>query len=456
MQSTKPTSIGPYEIKEEIGSGGTATVYKATDTRTGVDVALKVLLPQVTTDESFLRRFIKEGRNMTRLQHENIVQIFDAGAIDGYHYIAMEYIPGGTLSQFISKQKRLLSISQTIEILSQIASALDFAHSEGFLHRDVKLSNMLMADDGRILLTDFGAAKQMISEHTMLTAPGQSIGTPSFMSPEQVTGERIDYRTDVYSLGVIAYKLFTGRMPYKGKTQPELLHKVAYEIPIAAEALNPELPPYIVSALKNVLSKDPKDRYESAGEFVSSMVAGEVWASQIPKASASTITEFATRSPKPSRSRMNRIMRATAAIVLSAAIVFSALTLIDGSPNRLLLLVQGDIAPRFENMTNFDTPATELAQYAEQITEQADDLVIETENSFGFSFEKPKLWLITAWLHVRNFVRADPLVRRVQKEGANIDISNITDLLQPESSADSVDAPPNTTIETDEAAGADQ
>ena len=423
-----PTNVGPYEIEEEIGQGGTAKVYKATDTRTGESVALKVLLPQMTTNETFLRRFIKEGRNMTRLQHENIVQTFDAGAADGHHYIAMEYVQGGTLSQFIAKQKQLLTTMQAMEILSQIAGALDFAHSEGYLHRDVKLSNILMADDGRVLLTDFGAAKHMITDHTMLTAPGQSIGTPSFMSPEQVTGERIDYRTDVYSLGVIAYKLFTGRMPYKGKTQPELLHKVAYETPIPAEELNSDLPAYIGMALKRVLSKDPQERYESAGEFVGSMVAGSVWTSQAPK--ASSVTEFTPVATKSHRTHMNRIIRATAAILLCAVIVFSTLSMIDGSPNRLLALVQGDFAPRLESVTDLDTPATELAQYAEHLTDQADGLVVDAENSLGFSFEKPKLWLITAWLRVRNFVRADPLVRRAQKEGANINsAADVVELL---------------------------
>ncbi len=226
-------TVGPYHIQTEIGRGGTAIVYRAIDTRRGQAVALKVLPPLLATDPMFLKRFIKEGQNAARLRHQNIVATYEAGEFDGYYYIAMELVNGGTLAELSSQRTELFTLDESINILSQLAAALDFAHSQELLHRDVKPSNVLMAADGRILLADFGTVKQMFGEHTMMTAPSQRIGTPSFMSPEQIAGTiPIDARSDVYSLGVIAYKLFTGRLPVTADNQAELLHKIVYESPI--------------------------------------------------------------------------------------------------------------------------------------------------------------------------------------------------------------------------------
>ena len=282
--------LGPFQIKWEIGRGGTAIVYRATDTRSGQDVALKILPPAIATDQIFLKRFIKEGKSATRLRHENIVSTYEAGEIDGVYYIAMELITSGTLAEMSSKRDQLLPIDENINILSQIARALDFAHSQGFLHRDVKPSNILMGEDGRVLLTDFGTAKEMVTDNTILTATGQRIGTPSFMSPEQISGDYpVDYRSDVYSLGVLAYKLFTGRLPFTGSSQTELLYKIVYETSISPDILNPELPPNVVHNLKRALAKDPAQRYESAGQFIAAMVAGQMWTSKIiSKQSASS------------------------------------------------------------------------------------------------------------------------------------------------------------------------
>jgi serine/threonine protein kinase len=274
--------LGHYQVKDELGRGGTAVVYRATDLRRGEDVALKILTPAIASDEMFLKRFVKEGKHATRLQHKNIVSAYEAGEIDGIYYIAMELITGGTLAEYSLKQRQLLSVDETINILSQIAAALDYAHSEGFLHRDVKPSNVLLIEDGRVLLADFGTAKQITVENTMMTAVGQRIGTPSFMAPEQISGElEVDYRVDVYSLGVLAYKLFTGRLPFAASSQAELLHKIVYEMPLSPETLNPDLPAHVVHNLKRALSKDPAQRYESAGQFVAAMVAGQIWATKI-------------------------------------------------------------------------------------------------------------------------------------------------------------------------------
>lgn len=291
----KGSQLGPYYIQNELGHGGTAIVYRATDTRTGADVALKILPPQLANDAMFLKRFIKEGKHATQLRHENIVKTYEAGEINGVYYLAMELVKGGTLAELSSKREHLFSMNENLDILSQIASALDFAHSQGFLHRDVKPSNILIGENGLVLLTDFGTAKQIVNDNTIMTGTGQRIGTPSFMSPEQITGDvALDYRTDVYSLGVIAYKLFTGRLPFVGSSQAELLHNIVYEKPLPADTLNPELPTNIVYNLNRALAKNPAERYESAGQFVASMVAGQVLISKL-KTTAAAKTIVAKR-----------------------------------------------------------------------------------------------------------------------------------------------------------------
>lgn len=277
-QKPKETQIGPYEIKAKIGQGGTSVVYRAVDTRNKRVVALKVLTPLFATDPKFLRRFINEGKNVKRLDHPNIVQVYDADEAEGRQYIAMELVEGGSLSELIKNRNTLLPTDDALNIIEQIASALDYAHGLGILHRDIKLSNVLLTQDGRALLTDFGSAKHMYGEHTIVTQSGFSVGTPTFMSPEQAKGDPdIDRRTDVYSLGVAAYAILVGRLPFKADSQVALLHKIIYDPPPLPEQANPEIAPGIAYALKRVLSKDPPMRYSTAGEFAAALIEGQSW-----------------------------------------------------------------------------------------------------------------------------------------------------------------------------------
>lgn len=270
--------MGPYRILSELGMGGMAVVYRAIDSRIDQEVALKVLLPQFVNDETFLQRFIREGQNTKRLRHPNIVRTYDAGMVDGHYFIAMDIIDGCNLSEYIKASGSLLDFGESIDILSQIAGALDYAHSLGFLHRDIKLTNILISDDGRALLTDFGAAKQISADYTMLTATGQSIGTPSYMSPEQARAEiNLDYRTDVYSLGVVAYKLFTGRMPFTADNQPELLYKIVYDEVPDPQLYNVDIPNTIANVLRRALAKQSELRYASAGTFVGAIATSKSW-----------------------------------------------------------------------------------------------------------------------------------------------------------------------------------
>lgn len=269
------TKIGKYQIESELGRGGMAVVYKAIDTTNGATVALKVLPPTLATHENTLQRFIREGQNAARLQHENIVQIYEAGAADGYNYIAMELVHGQPLDEQIAENGQLFAIDECIALLSEIASSLDYAHSKGIIHRDIKPANILISSKGRVKLADFGVARQLYMDQTMYTAVGQSVGTPAYMSPEQARGqEHIDFRSDVYSFGVLAYKLFTGRVPFHSADQLQIMRQVVLDTPLLVHEINPDIPLHISQTIQKCLAKDPSQRFESAGAFMGALMRG--------------------------------------------------------------------------------------------------------------------------------------------------------------------------------------
>ena len=273
MANKIPGQIGPYTLHEELGRGGMSIVFRAVDARSDRAVALKVLPMELAYNNTFLGRFLREGENALRLQHPNIVRAFEADQHEGHHFIAMEWAQGGTLSERIRRRQGPLPVDEVLTVLQQIAAGLDHAHSLGFLHRDIKPSNIMFADAddtsrNRALLADFGVAKDLSADHTMVTMPGFSVGTPAYMSPEQARGDLdIDQRADVYSLGVVAYAALTGRMPFEADSQLVLLRKIVDEMPIPPESANPQLPPGVAYVLKCVLAKDPAARYATAGEF---------------------------------------------------------------------------------------------------------------------------------------------------------------------------------------------
>jgi hypothetical protein len=271
------TQIGHFRIQEEVGRGGMAVVYRAIDTRTKGVVALKVLPPQLAHDEKYLHRFLREGKNAGKLQHPNIVRVFETGSADGHYYMAMQFVDGQTLTDYLRQSKSILPTNEIIGLIRQVAGALDYAHGLGFLHRDIKPGNILLDKKGNALLTDFGVAKVIDDEMTAYTVVGTTVGTPAFMSPEQAHGGELDRRSDVYSLGVVAYSMFTGTMPFKAESQPALLHKVVYEQPTPPEQFNPAIPPGILYTLKRVLAKSPSVRYPTAGAFADALAAGVSW-----------------------------------------------------------------------------------------------------------------------------------------------------------------------------------
>lgn len=270
--SNEQVQMGPYLVLRQIGRGGMASVYQAIDQRNGRELALKILLPQYYNDRTYLRRFAKEGLNARRLVHPHIVRTYDCGQEAGYHFIAMELVDSGTLDQYIKRCGGKLTVEQSMTVLRQIGTALDYAHGLGYIHRDIKLNNILRSRDGRFLLSDFGVSKHLSSDYTMMTGIGQSIGTPSFMSPEQARGDRsVDHRSDIYGFGVIAYKLLTGGLPFTAEDAMELTHKIIFYEPVPPQEINPDLPGSTVNALTQVLSKHPDARFASCAELIQAL-----------------------------------------------------------------------------------------------------------------------------------------------------------------------------------------
>ncbi len=254
-----------YKIHAEIGRGGMARVYRATDTILGRSVALKVLSPQLASDPEFSARFRREGKIVAALQHPHIVTLFDVGESEGIQYLAMEFIDGRSIYAVISERGALPGEAVAI-LIRAVALALDYAHIRGAIHRDIKPQNILIDQNGRILLTDFGISVSTDDDSGRLTKTGLFMGTPEYMSPEQVSGIQVDQRTDLYSLAVSAYEMFAGEVPFIGNT-PELIVAHAQKSPPPLPVFSHGLPEGLVAVLHKALSKDPKDRYQTGIAF---------------------------------------------------------------------------------------------------------------------------------------------------------------------------------------------
>jgi eukaryotic-like serine/threonine-protein kinase len=259
--------IGPYQIVGELGRGGMAVVYKAWQPALERHVALKVLPAYFQHDPDFLARFHREARAAARLSHPNIVHVYDSGQAGGMHYIAMEYVPGGSLRERLAAGP--LSLDQAGRILAQVADALDHAHAHGLVHRDIKPANILFSSDGRPKVTDFGIAQAAGSTH--LTRSGMILGTPEYMAPEQAMGNAVDHRADLYALGVVLYQMVTAQAPFQGTTPHATLHAVIYEPPPPPRRVNPALSPAVESVVLKALAKRPEDRFQSGRAMVEAL-----------------------------------------------------------------------------------------------------------------------------------------------------------------------------------------
>jgi serine/threonine-protein kinase len=263
------TTISHYSIIEQLGQGGQATAYKATDTRLERTVVIKILLPELAASENAKRRFEREARLASSLEHPNICAIYDIGESDGFSYIVMPYIEGGTLKQVVAGQP--LDAMSAISIAVQIADAIAAAHARGIVHRDIKPNNIIVNDQGLVKVLDFGLAKMLgdgeVDRDKSMTEAGVPYGTMGYGSPEQAAGERVDHRTDVFSLGVVLYEMITGRQPFKGKNRIDILHAVINDDPDPINDYNPDAPPQLQTILDRALAKKTRDRHATMAEM---------------------------------------------------------------------------------------------------------------------------------------------------------------------------------------------
>jgi len=259
-------TFGPYQIISEIGHGGMATVYKAYQPSLNRYVALKVLPPGLAHNRELIVRFKREAENAAKLSHPHVVHVYDTGEDAGRHYIAMEYIDGGSLRDRLTVLSgKPMEVTTALEITAQIADALDYAHRHGIVHRDIKPSNILLTADGRAVLSDLGISRA--AEATQLTQTGASVGTPEYMSPEQAKGEEIDGRSDLYSLGIVLYEMLTGRVPFRADTPYAVIYKHLQERPTPPTTLNAAIPRKVAAIITRALEKDAKRRFRTANEM---------------------------------------------------------------------------------------------------------------------------------------------------------------------------------------------
>jgi hypothetical protein len=294
-----------YEVESEVGRGGMSVVYRARDIRLNRIVAIKVLPPELAYDPAIRTRFTREAQTSAQLSHAHIVPIYDVGERQGIAYFVMALVSGGNLAALLAREPRQ-PIEEVRRLLCEIADALAYAHIRGVIHRDIKPDNILLdADSGRAIVTDFGIARA-IEAGTRLTITGNALGTPQYMSPEQAVGEReVDGRSDIYSLGVLAYQMVTGRLPFTGGNTMALLLKHVNERPLPIVDLRPDAPKPLRDAIERALMKAPEDRWPTAASMRQALMSDE----PAPSWRAEAKDQVRYTSPKPESARRDRTAR---------------------------------------------------------------------------------------------------------------------------------------------------
>jgi eukaryotic-like serine/threonine-protein kinase len=268
MEKPETKHFGRYEVVAELGRGAMGVVYQARDPQIDRLVALKTISmwgQPPEEEQEFRLRFMNEAQAAGRLHHPGIVSVFDVGESPENNdpYIVLEYVSGESLSRILAREKKL-SPTRALKLAEEVADALDYAHAQGVIHRDIKPANVIITQDGHAKIADFGIAKLNLAHFTV---PGRILGTPAYMSPEQLSGQACDGRSDVFSLGVILYTMVVGHSPFQGDSATTVCFKVTNREPVAASALDLSLPPQLDAVISRAMAKEPTERYQRAAHF---------------------------------------------------------------------------------------------------------------------------------------------------------------------------------------------
>ncbi|MEJ2212249.1 MAG: protein kinase, partial [Anaerolineae bacterium] len=328
MNNLVGQKFGPYEITAKVGEGGMAVVYKGYQQSLNRYVAIKVLRAELAQDKEFVERFRREALSVADLSHPNILHVYDAGFSDGVYYIVMAYVDGGSLKEMVMRGP--MDMDYAISIVAQVADALQHAHQHGLVHRDVKPNNILMTRDGRPLLTDFGIAKA-VHESTGLTRTGTSIGTPEYMAPEQIQGQKVDGRTDIYALGIVLYEMLTGWTPFSTTTPVATLYKQVNEPPPPLRQANINIPTWLEEVVLKALEKSPQDRFQQASDFAEALRQRQAPASaSTPAPTVIGRTAPRTEAPSKPRGRLVPVLIGGIVLLVLALVAIVAAVLLSG------------------------------------------------------------------------------------------------------------------------------
>jgi len=312
------TFAGRYQIIEELGIGGMGTVYKAVDTTINEKVALKLINPEIATNRKTIERFQNELRFARQVSHKNVCRMYHLSKEKDTHYIVMEYIRGENLKSMIRMTKQL-SVRTAVNIAKQVCEGLAEAHRMGVVHRDLKPSNIMIDRAGNVRIMDFGIARSMTAHG--ITGPGVMVGTPEYMSPEQVEGKKADERSDIYSLGIILYEMVTGKVPFGGETPLSIALKHKNEIPRSPKKVNIQIPEALSQMIMKCLEKKGEKRYQTAVELLQDL-------NEIEKKLPTTESQIPRRKPVTTReitvkfSLKKLIVPACAAVAIIILIIF--------------------------------------------------------------------------------------------------------------------------------------
>jgi serine/threonine-protein kinase len=320
---------GRYELHELLGSGGMSSVYRAHDKLLERDVALKILHEHHHEDEEYVERFRREARAVAQLSHPNIVTVIDRGEEDGRQFIVFEYVAGETLKDVVDSGP--LDVPRALEVTIAVARGLGFAHRHGIIHRDVKPQNVLLNQDGQAKVTDFGIARSLDVEG--MTESGTVLGTSNYIAPEQATGQDVDVRTDVYSLGAVLFELLTGEVPFTGDSFVAVAMKHVHEPTPSVLDLRRDVPIRVALAVERALEKQPADRFGSMEELVAEL---EACVRELDGGDTQSVTLVGRARPRPGRRSRQRpawlpLALVAAAVLLLAAALLGVL-LADGTP----------------------------------------------------------------------------------------------------------------------------